>query len=202
MRRVMVEVKGFEHTASPGTVMQNNTESSKGKAESVRHEIGITRMVDLGINPGPTTMETDEHGGGAEGGVAQGGSEDPISQIQNLDALNGDIDGNINSETVTSGYNTIQPRQAAEMERINKEVKTPVVKPNNMDVGESARIEEGVTKGGTYAMFDPNIKFTVGNNRQPNVSIVIARANRARGRSTHKKLATGYQTKSAEAIRG
>ena len=38
----------------------------------------------------------------------------------------------------------------------------PVVKPNNMDVGEKARIKEGIITGTIDATFNPIINFTAG----------------------------------------
>ena len=63
------------------------------------------------------------------------------------------------------------------------EYKAPVVKPNNMDVGEPARIEEGIITGATDATFNPIINFTAGSGEQPHVGNGNTRANKARGRS-------------------
>nr|POE66898.1 hypothetical protein CFP56_28321 [Quercus suber] len=143
--------------------MQNNTESSQGRSELVRYEIGTISTVDLVDSPVTTHMETEEHGGGADGGVDHAGSG------------------------VTLGHKTIQLGQSSEMERIDLEFKAPVVKPNNMDVSESVRIEEGVIKAVTDATFNPNINFTAGSERQLHVGIGNARANKARGRSKNTK---------------
>lgn len=107
VRRAVVELQGFEHTASLVTVTQNNTKSSQGSFELVGYEIGIISMVDLVDSPMPTHMETEEHGGRASDGVDHAGSGGSLSQSQNYDTLNGGIGGNINSEAVTLGHKTI-----------------------------------------------------------------------------------------------
>ena len=73
------------------------------------------------------------------------------------------------------------------MERINLEYKVPVVKPNNMDVGEKARIKEGIITGTIDATFNPIINFTAGSGEQPHVGNGSTRANKARGRSKNTK---------------
>ena len=187
VRRAVVEVQGFERIGNPVTATQYNTESLKGKLEAIRDVTGTINTVELVDSPEQTHMEIEEHGGGVASGVDHVGSDISLSQSQNHGALNGGIDCIINSEAVTMDHNTSQLGQYSEMERINLEYKALIVKPNNTDIGEKARIEEGIITGAIDATFNPIINFTVGSGEQLHVGNGNTRANKARGRSKNTK---------------
>lgn len=73
------------------------------------------------------------------------------------------------------------------MERFDWENNTSTVKPNNKNVNVAVRIEEGIFKAATDAMFNPSINFTAGSVGWPHVGIGNARATKARGRNKTTK---------------
>lgn len=143
--------------------------------------------MDLIESPVSSHMETDEHSGGAVNGGEKTVDGGVLSQQQNLEALMGGIDHNINVATITLRPKINHSGPSTEKERIISGLHAPEVKAIIKNDREEARAGTEVFNVAMTVTSNPEFNFTVGRDGKPYERVANARATTGRGRGKHTK---------------